>query len=71
MHPLLEGPWNRHLSARSVLCVDDEDAIRRLLESALEHFGYTALVAGSGREALRLAAQHWIDAVIHATACQT
>jgi len=47
-----------------VLCVDDEDAIRCLLESALEHFGYTALVAGSGREALRLAAQHWIDAVI-------
>ena len=47
-----------------VLCVDDEDAIRCLLESVLEQFGYSALVASSGREALRLAAQHRADAVI-------
>jgi CheY-like chemotaxis protein len=47
-----------------VLCVDDQDAIRRLLESALDQFGYTALVASSGQEALRLATQHRIDAVI-------
>ena len=47
-----------------VLCVDDEATIRCLLKSALERFGYTPLVASNGREALRAAAQHWIDAVI-------
>ncbi|MGO9305761.1 MAG: response regulator [Candidatus Korobacteraceae bacterium] len=53
------------LSVRHVvLCVDDEDAIRGLLEAILEQVGYNALVASSGREALRLAAQHRADAVI-------
>jgi CheY-like chemotaxis protein len=47
-----------------VLCVDDEEAILCLLESALEPFGYVALVASNGREALRLAAQRRVDAVI-------
>ena len=47
-----------------VLCVDDEEAIRRLLKSALEQSGYATLIASNGREALRLAAQHWIDAVV-------
>jgi CheY-like chemotaxis protein len=35
-----------------------------LLESALEPFGYVAVVASDGREALRLAAQRRVDAVI-------
>ncbi len=47
-----------------VLCVDDKEAILCLLESALEQFGYTALVASTGREALWLATQHRVDAVI-------
>jgi CheY-like chemotaxis protein len=47
-----------------VLCVDDEEAVRCLLEFALEPFGYVALVASNGREALRLAAQRRVDAVI-------
>jgi CheY-like chemotaxis protein len=47
-----------------VLCVDDDEAIRCLLESALEQFGYVGLVAGNGRKALRLAAQRRADAVI-------
>ena len=47
-----------------VLCVDDDEAIRCLLESALELFGYTALIASTGHEALRLTAQHRVDAVI-------
>lgn len=47
-----------------MLCVDDEAAIRCLLKSALERFGYTSLVASNGREALRVAARQWIDAVI-------
>jgi CheY-like chemotaxis protein len=47
-----------------ILCVDDEEAIHCLLESALEQFRYAALVASNGREALRLEAQHRADAVI-------
>ena len=47
-----------------VLCIDDEKANLYLLQSVLEHFGYVALVASDGREALRLAAQHRVDAVI-------
>ena len=47
-----------------VLCVDDEEAIRCLLKSALEQSGYSALVASNGHEALQLTTQHRIDAVI-------
>jgi CheY-like chemotaxis protein len=47
-----------------VLCVDDDEAIRCLLESALKQFGYSALVACNGQEALWLTAQHRVDAVI-------
>jgi len=47
-----------------VLCVDDDEAIRCLLESVLERFGYSALVACNGHEALQLTEQHRIDAVI-------
>ncbi len=47
-----------------VLCVDDEEAVRCLLETALEQFGYVALGASNGREALHLATQHRIDAII-------
>ena len=54
-----------------LLCVDDDEAIRCLLESALEQFGYTTFVASNGHEALRLTAQHPIDAVILDYLCQT
>ncbi len=47
-----------------VLCVDDDESIRCLLESVLERFGYSALVACNGHEALQLTEQHRIDAVI-------
>ncbi len=47
-----------------VLCVDDDESIRCLLESVLERFGYSALVGCNGHEALQLTEQHRIDAVI-------
>ncbi len=47
-----------------VLCVDDDESIRCLLESVLERFGYSALVACNGHEALQLTEQHRIDAAI-------
>jgi two-component system alkaline phosphatase synthesis response regulator PhoP len=63
-HPPLEAIMESTPVRNVVLCVDDEEAIRCLLEVALEQFGYTALVACNGREALRLTAQHRADAVI-------
>jgi CheY-like chemotaxis protein len=63
-HPPLEAIMESTPVRNLVLCVDDEEVIRFLLESALERFGYVTLVASDGREALRLAAQHRVDAVI-------
>jgi CheY-like chemotaxis protein len=48
----------------TVLCLDDEEAVLRLLEIVLERNGYLALPATNGREALRLAAMHRVDAAI-------
>ncbi len=42
----------------TVLVVEDEEAVRRLARSALERYGYKVLDAGSGEEALRVAAAH-------------
>ncbi|HWQ52923.1 MAG TPA: PAS domain S-box protein [Bryobacteraceae bacterium] len=36
----------------TVLVVDDEESVRTAARNALEHFGYTVLLASSGREAL-------------------
>ena len=63
-HPPLEAIMESIPVRNVVLCVDDEEAVRCLLEFALEPFGYVALVASNGREALRLAAQRRVDAVI-------
>jgi CheY-like chemotaxis protein len=63
-HPPLEAIMESTSVRNVVLCVDDEEAVRYLLESALESFGYVTLVASDGREALRLAAQRRVDAVI-------
>jgi CheY-like chemotaxis protein len=63
-HSPLEAIMESVPARNVVLCVDDEEAIRCLLELALEPFGYVPLVASNGREALRLAAQHKLDAVI-------
>ena len=54
MRPHLEdGP--RPLSdAPTVLVIDDEDAIRDFLRSALEAEGYDVLTAGDGLDALAL-----------------
>lgn len=38
----------------TILVVDDEPALRRVTQRILERAGYTVLVAGSGREALKM-----------------
>ena len=49
---------------RSVLCVDDEPLILGLLDAVLTTRGHRFLGASSGREALLVAAQQHVDAVI-------
>ena len=48
----------------TILAVDDEPHMRRLLEISLRQAGYKALSAGNGREALELIQQQQIDLVV-------
>jgi len=53
------------MSDRStILLVDDEEAVRRVLTFPLERDGYTVLQAGDGEEALELFARETVDLVI-------
>ncbi len=48
----------------SVLVVDDEDKIREVVRTYLEHDGYVVFLAGSGQEALEAAARLGPDLVV-------
>lgn len=48
----------------SVLIIDDEPQIRKLLEINLNHHGYIARQASSGQEGLMLAANHVPDVIL-------
>ena len=48
----------------TILAVDDEPHMRRLLEISLRQAGYRALSAGNGREALEIIRQQQIDLVV-------
>jgi DNA-binding response OmpR family regulator len=50
--------------AKTVLLVEDSDAIRDAFTILLEDAGYTVLGAGTGEDALRLAAEHLPDLVL-------
>lgn len=49
---------------KTILVVDDEEAIRRLLSDSLARAGYRVAAAGSGREALALVEQEPPDLII-------
>ncbi len=49
-----QGPQLEMRGTATVLVVDDEAGIRYLVREALERCGYRVLVAGDGREALRI-----------------
>ena len=51
-------------TARTVLLVEDSDAIRDAFTILLEDAGYTVLGAGNGEDALRLAADHLPDLML-------
>lgn len=58
-HETPAGGWNQMAPSKSeILVVEDEDAIRRMLAVALEHYGFTVRLAGSGPEAVKLYQQH-------------
>ena len=48
----------------TILLVDDEDAVRKVLAFPLEKDGYRVVQAGDGDEALRLFAEQPIDLVV-------
>src|SRR5215467_5295478 len=48
----------------TILAIDDEPQIQRLLTIALEAEGYRVAVAGTGQQALTMAAQHRHDVFI-------
>jgi len=51
-------------AVRTILVVDDEPEIVRLVRDYLERAGFTVIAAGDGNEALRVARQHHPDLVI-------
>ena len=48
----------------TLLIVDDEPQVRKLLETLLQHVGYQTLSASSGEEALQLVAQQPPDLIL-------
>ncbi len=48
----------------TILVVDDEVQIQRFLRHALEAAGYAIIIAASGAQALQMARQHRIDAIV-------
>jgi CheY-like chemotaxis protein len=55
---------NGEPTGKTVLLVEDSDAIRDAFTILLEDAGYTVLGAGTGEDALRLAAEHLPDLVL-------
>src|SRR5574340_134462 len=49
---------------KTILVVDDDEAIRTLLQEELEEDGYKVLIATNARDALKLVASEALDLVI-------
>jgi CheY-like chemotaxis protein len=56
--PALAGPAAPAGGSETILLVEDEDPVREVTRVMLEDLGYRVLEAGSGAEALRVAASH-------------
>jgi CheY-like chemotaxis protein len=53
-----ESPWRSQSGRETILVVEDEDAVRTLVQHVLATNGYTVLVASGAEEAFAIAAQH-------------
>jgi CheY-like chemotaxis protein len=62
--PADSAPRQAELACPTVLIVDDADAIRDFLRSALEAEGYNVLAAGDGVHALALCERYQVDAIL-------
>ena len=56
--------FREEVTPPTVLIVDDEDAIRDFLRSALEAEGYVVLAAGDGIDALALCERYQVDVIL-------
>ncbi|WP_170775586.1 PAS-domain containing protein [Ruegeria lacuscaerulensis] len=61
---LLTGPEVEHPSSRSVLVVDDEEGVARLITDLLTEAGYTVTMSTDPTAALKLAEAQQFDAVL-------
>lgn len=55
---LRESPRDQHRGSETILVVEDEDGVRRVLLEMLRAQGYRVIAAGSGKEALNLVEDH-------------
>ena len=49
---------------KTILIADDSPSIRKLVETILKNKGYKVLVAEDGRQALKLAFENHVDAIV-------
>jgi two-component system cell cycle sensor histidine kinase/response regulator CckA len=54
----LEGSVRANAGRETILIVEDEEAVRRLMSAALEQGGYQVLIAADGMEALKIVSSH-------------
>ena len=47
----------------TILCIDDEESVRRLFQVAFERAGYRVLTAESGQDGLRLLEHQEVDLI--------
>ena len=48
----------------TILCIDDEETVRRLVQVALEQAGYCVLTADNGKHGLRLLEHQAVDLIL-------
>ena len=48
----------------TILCIDDEESVRRLFQVALERAGYRVLTAENGKHGLRLLEHQEVDLIL-------
>lgn len=63
LNPRMNENGDRH-APLVILVVEDDDAVRRLVDVALRTFEFAVIVAASGKKAIEILRQHNIDLVL-------